>query len=295
MTWGVLPIGLKLVLEGMDSGTITWYRFLMAAMVTAAFLAKSGNLPKARQLTRASAGLFVIAAAGLSGNYICYLMGLDRMTVSSAQIVIQLGPLFLLLGSLIVFREPFSRVQGLGVAVLVVGMAMFFNQRLEELFGDLGDYAVGALLVSAAAAVWSFYALAQKQLLKSFSSGQILLVLYTTALLTFTPMARPATIADLNGLQLGMLLFCGVNAIVAYWCFTESLAHWEASRVSAVLALVPLLSILFVELCEIFAPSIAKSEGLNLVGWIGTGLVVGGSILCALGRRSPPDEGLPME
>lgn len=295
VTWGVLPIGLKLILEGMDPGTITWYRFLMATVFTAAVLARSGRLPDPRKLPRASWALLAIAAVGLCGNYICYLMGLDRMTASSAQIIIQLGPLFLLLGSLVVFREPFSRIQGWGVVVLIVGMGLFFNQRLGDLFGGMGDYAIGAMLIVTAAAVWSCYALAQKQLLKTFSSAQILLMLYAFALLAFTPMARPATIVDLNGLQLFMLLFCGANVIVAYWCFTESLAHWEASRVSAVLALVPLLTLLFVELCEAFAPSIAQSEGLNLLGWVGTGLVVVGSIQCALGRSSRPDEALPLE
>ena len=115
------------------------------------------------------------------------------------------------------------------------------------------------------------------------------------ATIVFTPFARPATIMNLTGLQLAMLLFCGVNVIVAYGCFAEALEHWEASRVSAVLALVPLLTLTFMELCAAIAPSLSKSEGLNFKGWIGAALVVAGSMQCALGRRGKDDTGPPLE
>ena len=37
--WGVLPIALKLALQGMDPVTITWYRFTVAALVLGTILA----------------------------------------------------------------------------------------------------------------------------------------------------------------------------------------------------------------------------------------------------------------
>jgi drug/metabolite transporter (DMT)-like permease len=288
-TWGVLPVFLRLLMESLDLGTITWYRFMMAGAFTAGLLIRAGNLPNLRKVTRAQWGLFVIAAAGLCGNYVLFLLGLERMGAASAQVVIQLGPLFLLLGGLVVFGEPFSRRQGIGVVVFVCGMGMFFNQRLGELFSGGSDYGIGALLIVAAAGAWSCYALAQKQLLHSYSSSQILLLLYATAVLVYTPKASPMTVRDLGGFEIFLLLFCGANVIIAYGCFTEAMAHWEASRVSATLALVPLVTLVFMELCERFMPRISSAEDLNAIGWLGAVLVVGGSMQCALGSRAKTD------
>ncbi|MGY8653066.1 MAG: DMT family transporter [Verrucomicrobiia bacterium] len=284
-TWGILPIFLRLLLEAMDAPTITWYRFLMAAVFTVLLLLRTGKLPKLRGLSRVTLGLIVLSIAGLCGNYICFLLGLDRMTAASAQIVIQLGPLFLLLGSLVVFREAFSWRQGVGVVVFVIGLLLFFNQRMDQLFDGGSVYGFGALLIVVASASWSIYALAQKQLLRTYSSTQILLILYLAAVVVYTPTAKPAGILELNGFQLFLLLFTGANVIVAYGCFTEAMAHWEASRVSAVLAMVPLVTLAAVEFCEAFVPWLARSEGLNALGWLGALMVVGGSMQCALGRK----------
>jgi len=291
-TWGILPIFLRLLLEAMDAPTITWYRFLMAAVFTLLLLLRTGKLPKLRGLSRVTLGLIVLSIAGLCGNYICFLLGLDRMTAASAQIVIQLGPLFLLLGSLVVFREAFSWRQGVGVVVFVIGLLLFFNQRMDQLFDGGSAYGFGALLIVVASASWSIYALAQKQLLRTYSSTQILLILYLAAVVVYTPTAKPAGILELNGFQLFLLLFTGANVIVAYGCFTEAMAHWEASRVSAVLAMVPLVTLAAVEFCEAFVPWLARSEGLNALGWLGALMVVGGSMQCALGRKKEKKSGI---
>lgn len=291
-TWGILPIFLRLLLEAMDAPTITWYRFLMAAVFTVLLLLRTGKLPKLRGMSRVTLGLIVLSIAGLCGNYICFLLGLDRMTAASAQIVIQLGPLFLLLGSLVVFREAFSWRQGVGVVVFVIGLLLFFNQRMDQLFDGGSVYGFGALLIVVASASWSIYALAQKQLLRTYSSTQILLILYLAAVVVYTPTAKPAGILELNGFQLFLLLFTGANVIVAYGCFTEAMAHWEASRVSAVLAMVPLVTLAAVEFCEAFVPWLARSEGLNALGWLGALMVVGGSMQCALGRKKEKKSGI---
>ena len=76
-----------------------------------------------------------------------------------------MGPIMLLIASLFVFKERFSVGQGIGLLVLLVGFALFFNQRLSELLTSLSDYTAGVLLVLLASTVWTFYALGQKQLL----------------------------------------------------------------------------------------------------------------------------------
>ncbi|MGB0583120.1 MAG: EamA family transporter, partial [Limisphaerales bacterium] len=100
-------------------------------------------------------------------------------------------------------------------------------------------------------------------------------------------------ISALSGVNLAVLIFCGFNLVIAYGCFTEALQHWEASRISATLSLIPLTTLGVLECCERWIPTFGQSEGLNLLGWVGAVLVVVGSMLCALAKRAPalPDRG----
>ncbi len=84
----------------------------------------------------------------------------------------------------------------------------------------------------------------------------------------------------------GLLAFCSANTLVAYGAFAAALEHWEASRVSAVLALTPLATLAFSVAAARFAPAQFATETLSWTSWAGAALVVAGSLLTALGRSS---------
>ena len=44
--WGMLPIALKVVLDGMDAWTISWWRLAVSMLGLGAFLAWRGQLPR---------------------------------------------------------------------------------------------------------------------------------------------------------------------------------------------------------------------------------------------------------
>ncbi len=285
LLWGVLPIVLKLLLNEMDAYSITWYRFLAAALVLGAFQAHRRQLPDRSVLSGNGWLLMLIAALGLSGNYLFYLVGLDYITPGAAQIVIQLAPMMLLLGGLLIFGERFGTIQWLGFVLLLAGMLLFFNRRLATILGSLGDYTVGILLIIVASFVWAAYALAQKQLLKVMASENIMLLLYVAGALLFLPGSRPASLLELDGLGLGLLAFASLNTLLAYGAFAEALDHWEASRVSAVLAITPLLTLAFMAILGLYSSRLVP-EPLNAISVGGAMLVVIGSMLTALaGRR----------
>ncbi len=289
LLWGMLPIALKLLLTEMDAFSITWFRFLAAALILGAFQARRGQLPALGTLTGKGWLLMTIAALGLAGNYLLYLVGLDYITPGAAQIVIQLAPMLLLLGGLIVFGERFDAVQWLGFGLLLSGMLLFFNRRLAEIVSSLGDYTIGILLIIVSAIVWAAYALAQKQLLRAMASENIMLMLYLAGVLLFLPTAAPASLLELDGLGIGLLVFASLNTLFAYGAFAEALDHWEASRVSAVLAITPLLTLGFMAIISLFPTTIAP-EPLNALSVGGALLVVIGSMITALaGRRATRD------
>ncbi len=283
--WGLLPIALKVTLEGMDAWTITWWRFSVSMLGLGAFLLWRGELPRMRNALRADYVLLVVALATLAANYVLYLVALDHTTPSVAQVVIQLAPLLLLLGGVFVFHEQFAAWQWLGFAILGCGLVLFFNRRLPELARPTEGLGLGVMLMIAAAIAWAIYGLAQKQLLVRFTASQVLWMLYVGATIVLLPTASPAAILDLDGLQLGMLAFCCANTLAAYGAFGEALHHWDVSRVSAVLSTAPLFTIGAMWAVEYSGLALVDPEGLNALSILGALGVVAGSMTCALAAR----------
>ena len=72
-----------------------------------------------------------------------------------------------------VFREHFARLQWIGLAVLIVGVAVFVGARLGG--AAAAGLESGMAMIGFAAATWAVYGLAQKQLLHTLRSNQVLL------------------------------------------------------------------------------------------------------------------------
>ena len=284
--WGVLPIALKFLLQGMDAVTITWWRFAVAAAGLGAFLASRGSLPRLPGAGREALGLLALATLALIGNYVLYLVALDHVTPSVTQVVIQLAPLMLLVGGVFLFHERFARTQWLGFVILGAGLLLFFNERLPLLLQPTAGLGLGVALTVAAGVSWAAYGLAQKKLLAHFSAQQVLWMIYVCAVVVLLPASVPGEIRGLGGLQLGMLGFCCANTLAAYGSFGEALYHWELSRVSAVLATAPLFTIAGMWAVERFGLGLVAAEGLNSLSVAGALLVVAGSMTCALAARN---------
>ena len=284
--WGALPLALKGVLRQMDPATITWYRFAVSALLLVAFLAWRGQLPRLRSLRRSGWILLAVATVFLAANYYGYIVGLDFTTAADAQVLLQLAPLLLALGGIVVFGEHFTPLQWIGFAVLVAGLALFFFAQLSALIGGPDRYLRGAGIMAFAGVTWAVYGLAQKQLLRSLPSQVIMLCIYAGCVALFLPLAAPRAITVLDSTTLLLLAFCAINTALAYGAFAESLQHWEASRVSAVLALTPLATLAFTELAHAWWPGLHVGGPLPLTSALGALVVVAGSLVTALGGRA---------
>jgi drug/metabolite transporter (DMT)-like permease len=279
--WGLLPIALKWLLSSMSAATITWIRFLVAAVLVGVVLYSRRQLPSLRGLSKKVKVLLLITAAGLLLNYILYLNALSLLKAETAQMLVQLAPFLMMLGAVYLFKERLLLWQKIGAWLLVFGLLLFFNDRLASLLTQFDSEGVGVLLVIVAAVAWACYALAQKQLLMSFSSQQIMWLIYMAGALCFLPATELTPVLELSAWQWGIVAFCCLNTIVAYGAFAEALQHWQAANVSAVLAITPLLTIGFAQLLAYFYPQFPV-ESLNAVAWVGALLVVVGSMLTAL-------------
>ena len=286
LLWGVLPIALKIMLQVLDVYTLTWFRFAIAFGLLAIYLALRRKLPTLQQLRSTSLGLVAIATIFLAVNYLLFLQGLALTSANNAEVLIQLAPVLFGLGAIAIFKERYTLRQWAGMAVLVLGFVLFFNEQLRTLITGASNYLIGSSLIIIAAAAWAVYALAQKQLLQQLSSANVMLIIFGGCALMFSPVATPQKIFTISPLYLATLLFCGLNTLVAYGAFAEALENWEASRVSAVISLAPLCTLVAVEIVSSLMPNLIAPEPLTILGIVGAILVVAGCMAIALGRRS---------
>jgi drug/metabolite transporter (DMT)-like permease len=284
--WGVLPLALGLALRRVDAATLTWFRFLVAAILLGGWFAARGALPRLGALGRSDRWLLAVATVALAVNYIAYLTGLDRTTPANAQVLIQTAPLLLGLGGVLVFGESYTRMQWTGFGIIVAGLAAFFASQLSAFGLDTGRYRSGVALIGTAAATWAVYGLAQKQLLRVLTPQGVMLCIYAGCTVAFWPFAAPGTLRGLSLADAVVIGFCALNTLVAYGAFAAALAHAEASRVSAVLALTPLATLAFSAAAGRWLPGFVAPESLSFASWSGAALVVAGSLATALGGRS---------
>ena len=112
------------------------------------------------------------------------------------------------------------------------------------------------------------------------------MVVYSGSAILLFPAASPQTVLDLGTLRFWLLVFAAFNTLVAYGAFSEALAHWEASRVNAVLSLTPIATLMMIHIGSTLWPDIVASEPLNLFSGLGAVLVVTGSMTIALAQSS---------
>ena len=277
--WGVLPIALKSVMQTLDPVTTTFFRFAIAAIIITSYLIARNKLVNKNKFSSPKLFLQLLCAGILlTANYALYIFGLERTTAEAAQVMMQLAPVLLLLSGVWIFKEHFSPVQWVGFAIFVSGLLMFFSPRFDDIFTHLNDYGIGLLMLASAAITWVGYAVIQKLLIKEFNAEETMLVFYWIGALAFLPFSNFALLADLTLLQWTLVIFCGLNTLIAYGCFSEALMHIEASRVSAVIAMTPLITVFFVQSIP-FTGVVA--EPLGMVTIVGATCVVIGSVVTA--------------
>lgn len=277
--WGILPTALKVLVDEMDAYTITWYRLILAFGLLFVLLSVRKKLPKLGGIDGKYALLLAITCLGLCINYVTYILGLDIIGPGPAQIMIQLNVVFVILGGIFIFRERFIARQVWGLVAILAGLTLFFHNKLAELFTSLSHYSIGVLILLLSAAALASYSLAQKQLLTTFSSLQISMLVFGAGAVLMLPITAGniAQLADLNGSGIALLLFCTVTTLLAFGCYAEALQHWQTTKISAVLSTVPLIALGFAELTVFVYPDLFATDPLTPLGIVGAVVLVIGS------------------
>lgn len=283
--WGTLPVMLKILVRWLDVYTITWCRFFIAGLLLLPLAVRTNGFGRLVALRGIPLVLLVFSVLGLTGNYLTFMGGLTFISPGTAQIVIQLSPVFMLLAGLLIFGERFSRLQSLGLAVVLLGMALFFSPRYDLFVTELRTQGLGVGLMVLSAALWGTYMVTQKQLLQDLHAEVILVVIYLGGALLLVPFIELPSLAILPALGVGLLLASSVMTMASYLTFAMALEHLEASRIGVLVSLTPIIVMINMELLMLWRPGLLEAEFLPVTSLVGAGAVVVGSSLSALGRR----------
>lgn len=284
LLWGMLPTALKILVASMDAYTITWYRLILAFGFLFALLSFRGGLPDLTRLDKKYVALLALACLGLCVNYVTYVLGLDIVGPGPSQMLIfQLNAVFVILGGIFIFREQFVRTQAIGLAAIIGGLGLFFHHRLEQLFTSVSEYSIGIIILILSALALASYSLAQKQILVKFSSLQTSMMVFGVGAFALLPMTAGSLhqVMDLDWSGIALLLFCVVTTLGAFGSYAEALDHWEATKISAVLATVPLIALGFAELTVLLFPQLFSTDPVSIISMVGALVLVVGSYMVA--------------
>lgn len=276
LTWGFLVIALKMSTNIMDPLTIVWFRFLVAFSIL--FIYYIIKNPSYLKILRNPPIYLVIASLGLGINYIAFLYGIKLTTASSAQVIIQIGPIFLGFVGLVFFKEKISLRQSIGFMIAGIGLFIFYSDNINKLVGDADMYNMGVLWVVVAAMAWVVYAAFQKQLVKTYPAQQLNLFLFGLPVLLFLPFIQPARFLELDFANWMLMVYLGVNTLIAYGFLALSFKYLEANKISVIITLNPIITFIIIGLLTYFEISWIEPEILTTRGVIAALLVVVGAI-----------------
>jgi len=162
--WGGTFIAGRVVSSQTDPVTATFLRFAMASAALV-FLARrrEGLLPR---LTRRQAVLILVL--GLSGVVFYNLFffgGLKTVPAGRASVIVAANPIFIFLGSVLFFRESFTRLRAAGIALSFAGAALVIG-RGRPLAVFQGGVGWGEFLILGCVASWVVYSLVGKVIMQ---------------------------------------------------------------------------------------------------------------------------------
>ena len=102
LLWGVLPIFLKICLQGFHAGTISWFRFLFAFLILFVILQWKDHEPLA--ILRKPPWMGILGGACLSANYYWVTVGVDLSGPSNMAVMIQTASVFLVMAGCLCFQ-----------------------------------------------------------------------------------------------------------------------------------------------------------------------------------------------
>ena len=246
LSWGTLPVALKLSTPFIDPITLTWFRFLFALVISFILQLMFKQLGQFKGLTAKAWCLLLVASICSVLNYVTFVYALEHLTPGQAQLNFQTAPFFLAFGGILFFKERLTAIQMTGFATLALGMLLFFHPYLDfsgDIKSNTPQLWLGILIIQFSALSWTSYALIQKVLVKQISPNNILLFIYLFGVIAMLPFCDFSNAGNFNNYQWTIIFYAAINTLLAYGCFAQSMKFLSTAQTGAMISLTPILSL----------------------------------------------------
>lgn len=285
--WGFLAIALKVATDIMDPLTIVWFRFFVAFTILLIYF--SIKKPQYLKILRKPPLFIIVASLGIGINYIAYLNGLKLTSPSIAQVIIQIGPILLGIVGLLFFKEKISRRQASGFILAGLGLFLFYRETIDKMATDEEMFNMGILWIVVAAMAWVVFATFQKILVRIYPAQQLNLFLFGLPVLLFLPFIKPAAFIGLSIGNWVLLIYLGLNTLIAYGSLAFAFKYLEANKVSIIITMNPIITFILMGTLTYMEVSWIEPEIFSINGILAALLVLTGAIM-AVAFAKPGDK-----
>ncbi|MBL6933557.1 MAG: DMT family transporter [Rhodospirillales bacterium] len=238
---------------------------------------QSSQAMPTRRATRRDYAIMALAGFFFAGDLATWHWSLQFTTVANSTLLATMAPIWVTLGSFLLFKERFSKLFLFGVVFAIIGTGVLMGDSLrmsaDRLFGDFLGLVTGMFFGS--------YMLTVGRLRAHFSTSVTMLLSTAVTALLLLPVTlwsgEGMIAATLSGwgvlLSLALITHVGGQGAIAY-----ALAHLPSAFTS--------VAMLLEGVAAVFLAWIILNEALG--GWqiVGASIVVGGIVIARRGSIS---------
>ena len=274
--WGFMAIVLKVITSELSPVTVVWFRFAIAFVVlgTWTLIFRRSDF----RIFLRPPFLLILTALFLALNYLGFIAGIKYVSPSSSQVFIQIAPVSFALSGIIIFREHVNWRHILGFILVLAGIGLFYSEQLRELTATGEHFTRGMLLVLGGGLSWAVFATLQKSLLTRISPNQLNLFIYGACALALAPLVKFVQLQGMPAAHWYLLIYLGLNTVVAYGSLAMAIKLTEATRVSVIITLNPIITFVTMAILTKMEVSWMDPETFSLLSLFGALMVLGGAI-----------------
>ncbi len=282
--WGFSFIASKYAMQqGFGAFTLAFVRYALVCVIMLPLLRvrqRAWNLPDRRDWP----AIFASGVTGISLYFVGEYMGVMRVTVANASLVLAAIPVLAILYGALRGRR-YRPVCWAGVAVSMVGVffVVYFGAR-EEGGGFNGDVLLGNLLLFGAAACWVVYIEISNRLLRRYDSLPLTVWQGLAGLIALIPLTLWEGAAglwqpvSLGGWGAALFLAVICSALCFFW-YAQAIRALSTLQVAVFINLNPVVAVV--------AGALLLSEAFEPMQLIGGVLIVGSILLVNVGMAKP--------
>lgn len=275
--WGFLAIAIKVSLNSLNPVSVVWFRFTIAFLLLFIILLIFDRT-SVFHFKFPPISLF-LAAIFLGLNYLGFISGLHQTTPSNGQVFIQVGPVSFAIIGIIYFREKISLKHITGFILLIAGLGLFYSEQIIELAGSAGNYSRGISYIVLGGLSWACFSTLQKILVRKWNPNNLNLFIYGFCSLLFLPFVEFHKIPLMELKELLLLIFLGMNTLVAYGSLALALKYAEANKVSVIITINPLITFIMMAILDLAAVTWIQPEKFTILSIVGALLVMSGAVM----------------